>query len=159
LALFGKKDRDELPAMPDFRPEPRPSEAQPARRDGAQAATAIGPTVKVKGEVRGDEDVVVEGRIEGMIALSRTLQVGKTGVVEADIRAAAVLVHGRLIGNVIAEQKVEIFPTGRLEGNIRSPKISIHEGAHFKGNVDMSVQAPPPASLEVEAAGLLGRKA
>ena len=92
----------------------------------------------MKGELSGDEDVTVEGRVEGMVSLNRGLTIGKTGVLEADVRALNVIVHGRVVGNIIAEGRVEIHPTGKLEGNIKSPKISIHEGAQFRGNVDMS---------------------
>lgn len=156
MAIFGKKDKDE--AYPAFQPErreepPRPEPAPPpaARRD-AQTTTTVGPTIKLKGEILGDEDVNVEGRVEGIVNLTRNLQVGKSGVVEADVRAQSVVVHGRVVGNVIAESKVEIFPTGRLEGNIKCPKISIHEGAHFKGNVDMSGGAQAGAAPEPAAA-------
>lgn len=139
LALFGKKDRDSEPIAP---PPPPPVAApiDPTRvvRRDSQPTTTVGPTLRVKGEFTGDEDVSVEGRVEGLISLTRHLVVGKTGVVEADVRALSVVVHGRVHGNVIAEQMVEIQPSGRLEGNIKCPKISIREGAHFKGNVDMS---------------------
>jgi cytoskeletal protein CcmA (bactofilin family) len=143
VAIFGKKDRDSAPdlspAVPDGRePPPRADYLAPAaRRDASQ--TTVGPSLKVKGEFVGDEDVTVEGRVEGIVSLTGGLTVGKNGVVEADVRAQSVVVHGRILGNVIAADRVEIHPSGRLEGNIKSPKISIHEGAHFKGNVDMSV--------------------
>jgi cytoskeletal protein CcmA (bactofilin family) len=166
VAIFGKKDRDPaaegaLPP-PDFRDEPSRGEVLGgARRE--VAATTFGPTLKVKGEVSGDEDVTIEGRLEGLLNLSRSLTVGKTGVVEADVRAQTVVIHGRVTGNVIAEHKVEIYPSGRLEGNIKSPKISIHEGAHFKGNVDMSAGASgatlAAAPVPAEAGGTPRRAA
>ena len=146
MSIFGKKERDPAsdPA-PSMVPAERPAAVAkgdigataPGRREPA-TATTIGPTIRIKGEMAGDEDVTIEGRLEGIVNLNRSLTVGKTGVVEADIRALNVVVYGRVVGNVIAEQRVEIHPSGRLEGNIKCPKISIHEGAHFKGNVDMS---------------------
>ena len=146
MAIFGKKEKESSPE-PAHAPVPGDRREESARLEVAPPApvrrevatgTTIGPTIRIKGEIIGDEDVTIEGRVEGILNLNRGLIVGKTGVVEADVRALNVIVHGRVVGNIIAEQKVEIYPSGRLEGNIKSPKISIHEGAHFKGNVDMS---------------------
>jgi cytoskeletal protein CcmA (bactofilin family) len=121
--------------------------------------TTVGPTLRIKGELAGDEDVTVEGRVDGIVNLTKLLTVSKTGVVEADTRAQTVIIHGRVLGNVIAEQRVEILQSGRLEGNIKSPKISIHEGAHFKGNVDMSGSAPSAGGAEEGSAPPLKKQA
>lgn len=143
MAFFGKKDRDPaestLPVPGERREEPSRPEVVPgvARREPA-SQTTIGPTLRVKGELAGDEDVTIEGRLEGIVSLNRSLIIGKTGIVEADVRALNVIIHGRVVGNIIAEGRVEIHPTGKLEGNIKSPKINIQEGAQFRGNVDMS---------------------
>jgi cytoskeletal protein CcmA (bactofilin family) len=100
--------------------------------------TMIGPNTKINGELSGDEDVVVDGRVEGKINLKKQLTVGPTGQVHAEVRARNILIAGKVIGNVSAEDKVELVATGSLEGNIRAAKIVIAEGAHFKGSVDMS---------------------
>ena len=146
LALFSKKERENTrpgsitPAQP-AREERSPAPSSGRGKPEAGAVTTIGPALRIKGEMTGDEDVTVEGRVEGILSLAASLLVAKTGVVEADIRARTVTVHGRIVGNVHGEQRVEILQSGQLEGNIKSPKISIHEGAHFKGNVDMNVGA------------------
>ena len=134
------------------RPE---SSTMPVAQPQTESRTIIYASIKVKGEIVGDEDVTFDGRVDGIINLSRTLTIGKRGSVEADVRASNVVVHGSLIGNVIAEGKVEILATGRLEGNIKSPKIVIAEGAHFKGNVDMSAGSQG-ASLGSSAAAEAG---
>ena len=160
MSLFGKRERDlsaenEVPLMgsdsavselPMSRPEtPMIALAQPAD----DYRTTIDSSIRVKGELLGDEDVTIDGRVEGIVNLTRTLVVGKRGSVEADVRAANVVVHGSVVGNVVAEQKVEILATGHLEGNIKAPKIVIAEGAHFKGNVDMT--SSPSMSSEKTA--------
>jgi cytoskeletal protein CcmA (bactofilin family) len=106
--------------------------------------TIIGQEITIKGELLGDGDVTLEGRVEGKIVLKKNLIVGEKGHVEADVHASTVTISGKVIGNVFAESKVEIVATGFLEGNIHAPKIVIAEGAHFKGSVDMSDRAKKP---------------
>ena len=110
----------------------------------------IGPQIRIQGELNGDEDLVVEGRVEGKINVSKSLRIGPSAQVNAEIKAQSVIVAGRVVGNVTAE-KVEIVATGYVEGNIRAPKIAIAEGAQFKGSVDMGGKgaaggAPPAAA-------------
>ncbi len=97
----------------------------------------IGPNIRIQGELSGDEDLVVEGRVEGKISVTKGLRIGPQAQVNAEVKAHHVVIAGRIVGNVIATEKVEILPSGILEGNIRAPKIAIAEGAQFKGSVDM----------------------
>jgi cytoskeletal protein CcmA (bactofilin family) len=98
----------------------------------------IGPKTVVKGELHSDEDVLVEGNVEGKIHSSRDLRIGQGGVVKATLEAQTVVVSGEVIGDCVAAVRVELQSSGRLTGNIRAPKIVIAEGAMFKGNSDMS---------------------
>lgn len=98
----------------------------------------IGPGTRIQGELSGEEDVVVDGRVEGKISLQKQLTIGPSGQVHADIHARNVLIAGKVVGNVSADDKVELVATGSLEGNIHAAKIVIAEGAHFKGSVDMA---------------------
>jgi cytoskeletal protein CcmA (bactofilin family) len=98
----------------------------------------IGPKTVIKGDVTGDEDVTVEGTIEGQVRISRDLRVAPGGTVRATVEAQSVVVSGEVVGDCAALQRVEIQSSGRLTGNIRAPRIVIAEGAVFKGNSDMS---------------------
>jgi cytoskeletal protein CcmA (bactofilin family) len=98
----------------------------------------LGANTTIKGEILGDEDVVIEGTVEGQIRIGRELRVGQGGKVRATVSAASVVVSGELQGDCEAQTRVEIQATGRLIGNIRAPKIVIAEGAVFRGNSDMS---------------------
>jgi len=112
--------------------------ASPGARTVPEVKTAvIGPNIRIQGELSGDEDLVVEGRVEGKISVSKGLRVGPQAQVNAEVKAHHVTIAGRVVGNVVAVDKVEILPSGILEGNIRAPKIAIAEGAQFKGSVDM----------------------
>ena len=137
--------RAALPAPRD-RSGRRPPRPRPGREPPAEVKTAvIGPNIRIQGELSGDEDLVVEGRVEGKISVTKGLRIGPQAQVNAEVKAHHVVIAGRVVGNVIATEKVEILPSGILEGNIRAPKIAIAEGAQFKGSVDMG--GKPAAEL------------
>ncbi len=156
MGFFGSK----TPARPDDVPPshshetPRPAAAPaPAgHRAPAEVKTAvIGPNIRIQGELSGDEDLVVEGRVEGKISVTKGLRIGPQAQVNAEVKAHHVTIAGRIVGNVTAADKVEILPSGILEGNIRAPKIAIAEGAQFKGSVDMGGKAQPEVASTAPA--------
>jgi len=137
MALFSGKPSDKPPAPPGppAAPPPAPSRPAPTVKGGK---TVIGSQVKVVGEISGDEDIEVLGRVEGTILLKKDLVISGAGTVDAKIHAKNVTIAGKVKGDVTADERVELLASGSLEGNIRAPKIIISEGAHFRGNVDMS---------------------
>ena len=137
MSLFGKPETK--PAEPPP-PPPRPSAAAapPVAARTSSTPCVIGPKIKIIGELSGDEDVLVEGQIEGEIRITRDLRVGPGGVVKAKVSAQSIIVSGEIIGDCEAVGRVELQSTGKLTGNIRAPKIVIAEGAMFRGNSDMS---------------------
>ena len=142
MGLFGSKTpappEGERPSHTPDAPKPAAAPAPAAHKTPAEVKTAvIGPNIRIQGELSGDEDLVVEGRVEGKISVSKGLRVGPQAQVNAEVKAHHVTIAGRVVGNVVAVDKVEILPSGILEGNIRAPKIAIAEGAQFKGSVDM----------------------
>src|SRR5213080_1164206 len=136
MSLFGKPDTKPADPPP---PPPRPSAAPaPPIARPSSSACVIGPKIKIVGELSGDEDVLVEGQIEGEIRITRDLRVGAGGIVKAKVSAQSIIVSGELVGDCEATGRVELQATGKLTGNIRAPKIVIAEGAMFRGNSDMS---------------------
>ena len=119
--------------------------APPGREDPESRSSFIGPEIRFQGELLGDEDVLVEGRLEGRVKISKAFRVGPHGVVLAEVAAGTVAIAGRVVGNVSADERVELLPTGILEGNIQAPRIVIGEGARFTGRIDMSGGAGPPS--------------
>lgn len=107
---------------------------------GEFKSSVIGKTLLIKGKIRANEEIVVDGRIEGNVNVKHRVIVGKSGIVKADIEANEVIIQGRVDGNVKAVSKVEIFPEGVLNGNIVSQRVVLAEGAILKGNIDMSVR-------------------
>jgi cytoskeletal protein CcmA (bactofilin family) len=119
--------------------------AEPVRSDARSSEIAtIGKSVVVKGELSGSEDLVVDGEVEGSIALrGQSLTIGPNGRVRANIEARNVVLHGRVDGDIHASDRVELRKSACLSGDITTARISIEDGAFFKGTID--IQKPEPA--------------
>ena len=117
-----------------------PSQAEPR---AATPQAVIGATIVIKGELSGDEDVVIAGEFEGNIDLpNHGLKVVRSGQVRADVRANMVEIQGEVQGDVDGVDKVLITKTGRMQGNITSPRVILDDGAIFKGRIDMEPASP-----------------
>lgn len=98
----------------------------------------IGPSIKIKGEVTGDEDLVIRGSVEGTVDLAaHEVTVGESGKVRADIKGKTVTINGEVTGDVTGGEKVIISKTGHVRGNIIAPRMTLEDGAVFKGSIDM----------------------
>ncbi len=103
----------------------------------ANGSTVIGESILINGNLQGDEDLTVRGRVEGTVTLTRTLVVEPTGIVKAEVQVKNCIIAGVVIGNVTASESVEITKEGRMVGDISAPRVIIVDGASFKGRVDM----------------------
>ena len=122
----------------------RPSEAVRSDARSSEIAT-IGKSVVVKGELSGSEDLVVDGEVEGSIALrGQSLTVGSNGRVRANIEARNVILHGRVDGDIHASDRVELRKSASLSGDITTARISIEDGAFFKGTIDIQKAEAAP---------------
>jgi cytoskeletal protein CcmA (bactofilin family) len=102
----------------------------------------IGSGITINGRVTGDEDLIVEGRIEGTITLNNHLIIEQTGVVVADVQAVILTIRGQMNGNIIAQDVVSIMADATVIGDITAPRVIIEDGARFKGNIEMDVALP-----------------
>ena len=122
---------------------PRIGEKQPMR---SRNVSVIGPTLVFRGELSADEDLVIEGTIEGTIAHhKKNLTIGKKGRVTADIHASSVIVEGELYGDIHSDGLVSLASGAMVNGNIYCARLVLQEGARFNGNVDMT----QPTGLKV----------
>jgi cytoskeletal protein CcmA (bactofilin family) len=98
----------------------------------------VGKSVSIKGELMGDEDLTIEGRVEGRIILKdHNLVIGPHGSIKGEIRAKNLTVNGKVVGNIFTELLTEINATGFVVGDIESSRISIADGGYLKGNVNL----------------------
>lgn len=98
----------------------------------------IGKTITIKGDITGEENLVIEGKVDGTVHLkSNDLTVGQSGRVNANIAANVVRIDGEVRGDIVGTEKVVITKTGRVQGNIVGPRVTLEDGAKFKGSIDM----------------------
>ncbi len=113
---------------------PPSAPAKPTR----EKSTTIGASIKIKGELSGKEDLVIEGTVEGTIQLKEnSISVSEKGKVQADVYARSIIVKGELSGDLYGTESVTIARSGKVSGNIIAPRVVLEDGAKFKGNVDM----------------------
>ena len=118
----------------------RPAPSAPAQRSAGMAV--IGRSIQIRGDLRGDEDIRIEGDIEGSIHLpNHALTIGREGRVRADAYAKSVVIDGETQGDVYGAECVTIRANARVTGNILAARVSLEEGARFKGSIDMDPES------------------
>jgi cytoskeletal protein CcmA (bactofilin family) len=168
MSMWNKRREDEpsRPSPPTITPKPAPLEPTPVPvkkeatpstmsstplrspdLDGARGAATIGKAVKVNGQIISQEDLYVDGDVEGTIELiQHKLTIGPNGKVHAAIKAREVVVLGSVQGNVEASDRIEIRKDARLVGDIKTARIIIEDGAYFKGSIDIVKPEPKAAA-------------
>ncbi|RLA32762.1 MAG: polymer-forming cytoskeletal protein [Gammaproteobacteria bacterium] len=147
MAMFKKSDDDGR----DLSSAPKIGQTRAVR---SKNVSVIGPTLIIKGELSADEDLVIEGQIEGTIAHhKKNLTVGKEGRVKADIHASSVIIEGQLVGNIHSEGVVSLARSSSVKGDIYCERIVMEDGARFSGRIEMgearkATVAKEPVSVE-----------
>ena len=118
-----------------------------------ERVSVFGPTLRFKGELKAQEDIKIEGRIEGTIEHQQRVIVGSKGEVVAKVNAASIDVDGRVQGDMVARKSIKVSQSANVRGNIRAPSVSITEGANFNGGVTMESNAGSPGPSNPGASG------
>lgn len=133
------------------RPAAAPAPARP-RQSASRDVATIGPSISIKGDLTGEEDLMVQGRIEGEIRLRKnSVTIGKSGRVEADVHGKRILVEGEVKGNLHGEEEIVVRASGRLQGELVAPRVTLENGCKFKGSIDMEPAAKPAPQTAVAA--------
>jgi len=120
--------------------------------DTAKERTSIlGPTIQFKGELSADEDLIIQGTIEGTITHTQRLTIGREGIVRANVDAQMVIIEGTIEGDVRADKAVSVKETAHMTGNIKAPMVTIMQGANFNGHVDMGANKAAIANSAASA--------
>lgn len=134
--MWKKEDAPE--PMPSVRGEvtPIPDRGAPAKATGERAT--IGRSIAIHGEVTGDEDLLIQGRVEGSVNLKQhSITIGPEGEVKADVTGRVVTVEGSVEGNLVAQEQVILRRSALVQGDITAPRVVLEDGARFRGGVDM----------------------
>jgi len=110
----------------------------------ASDQAVIGPTISIKGDLSGEEDLLIEGHLEGKIELRHhRLTIGKSARIMGDIHWKAITVEGAVEGNLYGEERLIVRKSATIRGNFISPRVAIEDGADIKGNIDMGLMEKP----------------
>ncbi len=142
-----KKTKDE-----NSKPKSPPLGKSPIEPLKKQAV--IGPSISIKGELSSEEDLMIQGQVEGRIDLKKNnITVGKSGRIKGDIYGKVISIEGEVQGNVLGEERIVLRQSGRVRGDMRAPATNLEEGAKFKGSIDMdSKDEKQPTLKEVPLA-------
>ncbi len=142
MGLFsGKPENEPSQAAPGSSKERAPT---PIKHSTTEVpTTVIGKDAVVKGELTSQNDMLIEGRVEGKIRGAHRVVIGESGNVQAQVHASIVSVRGEVHGDCEASKKVEIAATGKVFGNISAETIVVAEGATFRGSSRMTKPSQP----------------
>ena len=137
VTVHGGPERSATLSSPLVQPKP----TQATAVAGGNMAN-IGKSITLKGDLSGNEDLVIEGHIEGRVDLpSNQLTIGANGSCSAEVHAKTVVVIGKVNGNVIATERIEIQASGLVNGDVSAPKLIVQEGAVVNGSIEMGNKA------------------
>jgi cytoskeletal protein CcmA (bactofilin family) len=146
------------PRVPGAEPRsPAPRISEPSRAPEAKAAepasrsSVLGPTLKFRGELSAQEDLIVQGSVEGSITHTQSLTIGTDGTMKGDVRARVIVIDGKVEGDLYATESVNIRATAKVKGNVFAPRVGISEGAFFQGQIEMQ---PSGAAVQEHSARL-----
>jgi cytoskeletal protein CcmA (bactofilin family) len=117
----------------------------------SERMSVLPPTLKFKGELSADEDLLIQGMVEGTIHHTQRVTICEEGKVKANINAQTIKIEGTVEGDLHAERSVFVAESGNLRGNIRAPSVSLIEGSHFNGAIDMDMKKAPQQAPRAEA--------
>jgi len=116
-----------------------PSAAASTARSGV---AAIGRSIRINGDLEGEEDLRIDGEVNGTVRLKKNaVIIGSDGKIRADVYAKSVAVEGAVEGDLFGAEQVSIRKSATVKGNITAPRVSLEDGAHFKGSIEMDPEA------------------
>lgn len=140
--MFGKRTvESSAPAAPAATETPPAPPEVPHTTVRTRDAALIGATLRIRGDIEGAEDVLVQGHVEGTVTLQgHRLTIGEEGDVSATVNAGTVMIDGRMQGDLNATDQVVVHQSGKMVGNIRAARVVLEDGCKFKGTIDMDVE-------------------
>jgi cytoskeletal protein CcmA (bactofilin family) len=136
--MWKKDDPSTQPPSPKTERDAMAHQSPSHERAGSAERATIGRSITINGEVTGDEDLLIQGKVEGSIELKQqAITVGQEGRVTAAITGRTIIVEGQVEGDLKADEQVILRATAKVQGDIAAPRVVLEDGANFSGGVDM----------------------
>ena len=130
-----------------------PASAAVVNHPANPSEAVIGPSICIKGDISGSENLVSNGQVEGSVHLQNNdLIIGQSGRIKANLTASEVAINGEVMGDITGVEKVTVSSAGRVQGNIVAPRVTLEDGAKFKGSIDMDPSSVATDSMEAASA-------
>lgn len=124
-----------------FLTEPEPPIPVKPKSSSVTPSAVLGPKIRFKGELHGEEDLLIQGLVDGVIDLKgHKLIVGEEGAVKANIFAKSIVVQGKVKGDLFASERITIAKTSNVQGNVKGARVVLEDGAKFRGSIDMDTK-------------------
>jgi len=127
---------------PTTTPPPAPQKV-PVESSTEKVPTAvIGPKIRFKGELFGEEDLLIQGQVDGTIDLKdNSLTIGRQGIVKANVVAKTVTIEGTVEGDLFGQERISILASSNVKGNVVADRVILEDGAKFRGSIDMNISS------------------
>lgn len=132
----------EVTVPPTTTPQAQPRVNQTMINETNTPSAVIGSKIRFKGELIGEEDLLIQGQVDGTINLKdHNLTIGQQGVVKANVIAKTITIEGNVDGDLFGQEKITIKASSQVSGNLTADRVSLEDGAKFRGSIDMDVDA------------------
>ena len=133
--IMWKNSEPKSPAAPQHDPMPPPQRGATEHK-----VATIGPSISIRGDISGEGNLLIEGRVHGGIDLHQhEVTIGRAGQVEADVKAKRICVEGKVKGNLFGDEVI-VRGSGQVEGDATAPRVTLEDGCHFRGKISMDPQ-------------------
>jgi cytoskeletal protein CcmA (bactofilin family) len=120
-------------------PQSNPSLNPGVSSSAVRTPSFLGPELKIRGQINGDEDLRIDGKVDGPISLGgHRLTVGPNSQMSGDIDSREIVVYGDVRGNLLAQDRIDIRRDGSVVGDLTAARITIEDGAHVKGAIEIN---------------------
>lgn len=141
--------KDEEPSTQPSSESRTPSVSAPRSSSTGGSRATIGPSISIKGDVTGSEDLLIQGQVDGSVSLGKhAVGVGSEGRVKANIIGRVITIEGRVEGDLTAEEQIILRGSAQVHGDIKAPRVVLEDGATFRGLVDMGTTSTKAASAD-----------
>ena len=139
--------KEEGPSAQPSTDQRTPSVGSSQKSAGGGGRATIGPSIRIKGDVTGNEDLLIQGEVDGSVTLEKhVVGVGSEGRVKANIIGRVITIDGKVEGDLTAQEQIILRGSAQVQGDIKAPRVVLEDGATFRGLVDMGTTATEPAS-------------
>ncbi len=140
-----KRTESDPQENPTYTPtRPMSESSSPAPSSGRRERAVIGASISIQGDLSGEEDLTILGRVQGKIDVKgNSVTVGETGKVKADVYGKTIVVEGEVEGNLYGGDQIILRSSGSVHGNLTAPRVALEDGAQFKGSIDMEPKRQP----------------